>query len=875
LSIVSRDVDRDPNSEFEKRRAERYIAKIGVDASSPITILGVPLQLVDRDDGALQTAVPSIIEGFPLAKVLPCMEAAAVAFAVRGRSDTWDGLRWLCYLNEVDPRETADALRQLSSTVRRRGPETGVHRDLPARAAALLLWLIGQEIDEEAAASIDPGIDRVLTYERDYLLNPSRSFFPLERRHADAALSEQGVALITRIQRAKTFWPDPTFQAPKAFVDELRSVAARFDVATLNRGGGYSAEDHFFEELEPVLARCAPDLLKALVQRKLQSNSTCPAEARYWSAISAPRHFILAGDTEKVAAQSLRMSARDSDDGQEAFAASGLFMIELQELDTLSQFETVIAAGLKFISTDFREVLNTPTLQEVDELIARYRDGTSQQQHDLILLLSVNPIRFSDEAWAWLTDLARQSNHQLRGVLFRTLAIADSDRFGKMLIADGWSWHPMVDLWVNHYGTGVLIEAGTALPFDQLASRLAPWRLLEAARVRGADVAEVRLAAEIFGHILAAERIEEPDPGADLSLERSETESTPFVISVEPRSSGQEQNDPFASLRAAMDTDARVRVHRRATETAISRVNEARTGGASLYLTDVDPDDLEPVLRHAPEMVDRWLEGYREHTNDFRRRVRLAEAAYLALCEVLLARDPSRGAELWRGLRKALITRYIGPAGVEELLHMVFRAPESRPVAALRDELVDLKNCQTDQDLFKLAVAASYNGKAAWLASIVEADRASGLVWRQKRALVLNGFVTANTLSVDGAWPSGEVRTHHAKLRHRSAYRRLVEGCAHHWWRSYLAAGNPVDGYAAWILFLESADPRAWVWMWEDVRAQINTDAFFDRKIRHVRLNRSRLERAMAKKLETLDRTFLGHETVNGIGPWGVIERAS
>src|SRR5262249_34860735 len=157
---------------------------------------------------------------------------------------------------------------------------------------------------------------------------------------------------------------------------------------------------------------------------------------------------------------------------------------------------------------------------------------------------------------------------------------------------------------------------------------------------------------------------------------------------------------------------------------------------ASLYLTDVDADDMGPVVRHAPDMVARWLEGQHERNADFKRRVRLAEAAYLALCEALLTQDPARGAELWRALKATLAIRYIGPAQVDEMIHMIFRAPDSEPVAALREELLGLQNSNTDRALFDLCLAASYSGKGAWLAAAIEADRASSLAWRQKRALV-------------------------------------------------------------------------------------------------------------------------------------------
>ena len=158
LSVVSCEGDR--HSDELKRL-------IGSDSLGPITVVGVQLELVDQSSGLLKDVVPSIVEGFPLANALPIFETAAVALVVGDRSNCWDGLKWLCLLNEVDPDETAAALRNLSAEISRLQPEQGVHPDIPKRIAALLLRLTGQEEDEDAAVSMDPGIDHPLTYGKE------------------------------------------------------------------------------------------------------------------------------------------------------------------------------------------------------------------------------------------------------------------------------------------------------------------------------------------------------------------------------------------------------------------------------------------------------------------------------------------------------------------------------------------------------------------------------------------------------------------------------------------------------------------------------------------------------------------------------------
>ena len=786
LSVVSYDGD---------RRSDRLKRLIGIDTPGPITVVGVDLKLVDQSSGLLKAVVPLIAEGFPLANALPIFETAAVALAVGDRSNCWDGLKWLCLLNEVDPDETTMALRGLSEEVSRRQPEQGVHPDLPKRIAALLLWLTGQDEDEDAAVSIDPGIDRLLTYEKDYLPQPGRSWFPLERRHAHSVLTDTELPLHSRVQRTEELWLDPNFGPPASFVEEVHTAAICIDVEKLNRHEDLTSEDDDFERLESVLARSAPDMLADLIRRKMRSMATCPPESRYRSAIYATEHLVLAGQAEMEAARTLRLSGSGEDDDDSD--ANDLLLLEIRDMDSQAQFDALIHANLQFISDNFANILaitlRPPTPADVDVLIARHADGSLKQQRDLLTLLSILPVELTDTAWLWVERCAKCQDNDSRGFAFRILTHTDPVRFGQMLEADGWAWSRDEQDRVNCYGMAALIKATLDIPFDDLAPRLAPWWLLEAVRQRGADPTEVRLAAKIFGQLLDGK-------------------------------------------------------HR---SKAISYCAE----------------DFIPVLQHAPDIIEQWLEGYTEVTTDFQRRILFAGRAYIALCEALLAHAPIQGAQLCRTLCTPMIKQYIG--GVENLLYMVFRVPDSPTVTALRNELVGLEHCHTDQALFNLAIAASCNGKDDWLATLIEQDQASKFAWRRQRAAVLAGFTVNNTLPVEDAWPNGEIKTGYADLAQKAARYRWVEACARHWWRVYLASSDPTEAYAAWVLFLSSADRRCWVWKNQDiVEAAQESDDFFKLKMAHARLNQGKLENALKKREDKLDKNFLDRRLFEGVGPW-------
>ena len=50
---------------------------------------------------------------------------------------------------------------------------------------------------------IDPDLDRLFSYEKDYLRKPGQSWFPLERRHAEITLDDRELPLTYRVQRTK------------------------------------------------------------------------------------------------------------------------------------------------------------------------------------------------------------------------------------------------------------------------------------------------------------------------------------------------------------------------------------------------------------------------------------------------------------------------------------------------------------------------------------------------------------------------------------------------------------------------------------------------------------------------------------------------
>jgi hypothetical protein len=870
LRPISRDVRASgfgSTNDFEKQRAKRLIDCVGVDRSGPMTILGHAMTFVDYGDGVLGALVPSILEGFPLAPAASVIEMATINEMVGRGNAGLDGLQWLLILNEIDAEATAEALRAHARSVQQRLPETGISTRLSVRVARRLLSLTGYESDEIAALAIGPA-DQERSYENAYLASPATSFFKLERRHVDAVLGDATRPIYARLQRTKSFWSSPTFSPTPSVVDEIRRAASTIDPAKLDSAGSITIDDHAFGELEPVLARCAPDLLADIGRRKLLMLQDASREQRYWRAIAAPHQLMIANAESRKAARALRTRFTENEAGNELYASTQLLIVELHGEQGSTQASRIIEAGLEVFLNALGDIIAEPSSEQVDAVFTRFEQGTLNQQQTLLSLLLIYRAPLSEKIWTWLEAKACGHDPTTRGIAFRILERANADRFGRRLIEWDWTWSSADHYWCNHYGSGAIISGASSVPFDQIVPRLAPWRVLEAARLRGNDPADVRLAADIFGSVLVARTVPEVDPGSELAIDVGEPTAFPGSYVLRPRENEDTTNDPFAAITGAQEAQVQPDAWRRAVDTAYQRISQAQAAGANLYLSHISAQDLDPVWTYARPTFDTWTEGLDHLTSDFRRRVRLAELAFLAICETLLNNDPIRGVKLWRSLRQVTSMHHVGRGRVEDLIHIVFRVKDSPEVDLLRASLVDLRHCSSDECLAEIALAADLNGRRDWIESQIKSDHASPYVWRQRRAVVLSGFVSDNSVEDTADWPTGALKSSFDSLKVRAIGCRRCEAEAHHWWRAFLAAPTVEAAYAAWVLFLQTCDRRGWVWLHRDISAATTSGGSFDTKIAHAKVNQPLIDKQLESHDTDLARTYLGLNIVAGVGPW-------
>lgn len=826
-------------------------------------ILGKQFTLTRRADYSAADYIPNLLEGYPLAKAIPIFEMASIAQCIKDSKNLWTNLQWLSLLNEIDPEETIENLRKSSSIIRLREPEIGINRNLSSRAAAYMLWLSPLESDEIKAAEINNNSNGILTYENDYLLNPGTSVFSLERRHAKQVMRDPEILLRVKLQKVSKFLLDPEFEIPEEFKNEIIEASKSIDVSKLDSNINFTIEDHEFELMEVALARCSPKTLAKLMLKKLNQTKGLAGDSRFRRSIESNKHFILAGEKEARSAEILRLSAKDQDDKREWLISSHFFMLELYERSALAQAKTLLEADIENVWIDVRSVLKSISLEEAEVLVASYGQSNPEKIAILLFLIIDTPVYKSQTLWTWLTDLAQSENLVIRELSFRNLAIASKEKFGKHLLDIKWGWNAEYSEWENHYGSLALIEATQCEPIENVCHLIAPWLLLRSINKRGNIPFEIDTALSIINKIVLVDNQNLPDLGISVTIDL--TQSEPYLQSRNIKPIKDDIKDFLFE-----DIETRRERYQESLDIAKKRIDETRKNGASFYLFSFGARDLDPLVNHSPESVQLWIEGLESLSIEFRKRVNLSSSFYVSLCETLLELNPELGTKLWVGLKEVLhAVHFTGSAGVDVLLNMLFKCSYSETVGKLREAILAPQYSRTDEDLFSVVLAATLNNKSAWVDEMISKDKSSALAWKNKRAIVLEGFKSNNTLPVQNAWPDKALLTSYQVLLHKSAFRQNIEACSHFWWNAYLNSTDSVSGYANWVLFSKTADRRVWNWLSTE-QSNLAETPFEKRKALHVILNLKQLKNDIKKHEQRIDKKYLGLDFPEDFGHWSV-----
>jgi hypothetical protein len=829
------------NDEAAKHQAKLLSEKIGTVAPGMYLVLGVPMRLTEGQRDALSEAVPQLLLGKPLKLVRKVFVAAAVATAIAYGGKMWAGLKWLVLLNPIDRSEMQAELAMLSVAAKELEREPGVHSELAQRVSELLLWLTGDESLERHAHNQQKVRPEQLSYSTDYLADPARSFFALEYRHLHLLWRNADSPAIRKLQRAKAFLPDPTLTFPQEFVREVSAWGRALNLEAVNGDRQYSAEDHNFDSFLPSAARIAPKAMGDIVARWFKTFGGRADERRHWAALKVPRFSLLIEEREVKSIRDMRLKRPSTPESDERFILLSLLQGELLNAPIAEQLDLLVSEQEAFISVALADILRSPEVGTVKEFVYRWGLENARAVEVLCTYLWTHPTPIDDELFSRLVQHALSNGGGYQSLVFMALSACNAEAFGHALLNAGWKSLPTANEYLQEFGSKSLLAASAGTPLSDLSDQVAPWCLVDEAIERGGNLADLEVATGVIDRLLSLVEQSRFPTVARISVESIGARNS---VSIEPSLQHSSEDEDEDDVLKPFDLEGRWARDQAARETGEAYLRNAKSAGAVMATRVVSLEVARILVERCPEAISRWLDGLGESTQTLVSRINLAGGLFLALCEALLESKPEQGAQLWHFLRSHLRIRFVGIAGINELVLMLFRLRGSAEVLELKKRLYSIAENANDDTYRDLVLAAVSQGDSTWLKSAIATDEAASEPFRRKRALTLRGFLPVEE-PFQPIWREGECIGSWDMVRIRAQETMNQANQARYWWRSFLTAPNTRSAFCAWQIFLASADRMVWVWMDVDIKALKQDNELWRLKMLHYDFNLSALKSAI------------------------------
>lgn len=858
--------DDEENSAYA-RRQERLKLRIGRTEVGSLTVLGQHVEIINQTDKELPVMAAQLLQGRPLIETIDFLEAGAVHEAISG--EVVSEQRWINVLNTVDPEATAAQLRLRSEAIASLEPEPGIHIDLNRTVAAILLRRTGYPRDTAIAFEMDPRLGQMYSYEDDYLADPAKSFFRLERRHATETLSRTDVALRTRINRAKKFLVDPRLEIPEEFVQELVTKAANVDFGKMVPGRSRSHEDLEWQEYSLALARVAPDELARLERSRLRDFEGRSGDPRFGASMAALDLVLVAGAPESSVLQTLRMQESELPENLESSTQCNLLVTEIQIEEPLTQVRRIVEADLDTLFTSLPKACGIPSSEDLDELAREYATNP-QKLVRVAQLVGDKKVVLGEQAFDAFTALLCDDYKNLeREAVWILLGLNAPKRLGSILDNKGWSWSADKPYVVNRMGSYAIAAANRNAALSEIVHRLAPPTLLEVIADRRCDQADIASALELLNSAVLNPGTEEPQTPLYVSHDRTTADrSENYLFSHgDIREQGDEQERLRRFFRRVNNPDEHEERRHELASRYRDEIMKARRLGDHFYVEYVRPEYFDLVLQHCPEAVDPWLEGMMEMTPGFVRRVQSANGFFVSLCEALLCHFPQKGVALWRALRSCPTNVTFAVHGdMDRLLHALFASAPSAEAEAAMEEIYDIGEAWNDLELMNLVVAARIADRLDWLERMAASDADSPCPLHQRRAEFITPLLMVPDIAGDEGWPEGETgfdcRSKAWTLAQREAF-------ALHWLKSFARAKTTEKAHAAWQLFVECADRRVFSWMDDVLENDMEGESEWQEiKQRFVIQQMRRLRRAINEYEKNWKDTIAADRIPKSLEPW-------
>jgi len=837
-----------------------------------------------EDAGLLRLgmAALSVISHLPRGPFVPALTIASLADAVMNSPDKYDLLSWIIRTSQesVWTQIYTEVLRLQELNDR-----------VINQAAYRLLSFEGSEEAQRLQASFPEDLFPVHPLQELWGNDPCVSYSQWSEEICEECLHRTDLETQWIARQIKTLSTCPNFIAPNDLGARLEPLLESLDKNALWSTFGPSSEDHNYQEYEAALCAYAPretaDFIRGVVQKTHERTGMALRQISH----KLDEHYLLfdANELESVHQawqQFIERTEAWTDDAR--FIESWLFPHTIKHLAGQEQLRLLIGRPDDCHDlTGFEDHFLPPAdWQDIREVFLEY-------EHDIILLrrllwflsASANIIPediVEQEIYSYISH----ENSLIRRTALKIVYLSGNTSAIQSVIDCDWAWNSEKYSDENHWGSILLAEFGTSIPYEELRTRIHPSYLGYAVKCRGMNTDEIAEFAkdihaiwsilgegvpELPGDLPSAEIIPDSQDGSPLGRDWLIISSSLFSQSITFRSryaswGGILENDfqRVANFMNRQAWDNKYEEARKAFE--LARIQQIEAGnhwfGRQFY-----PDALDEVIQESPELASQWIDAIFDESRQSIRRVHLASSFYQCLCMRLFQTDPEQGQKVYWGLKKrgsGIVV--IGETGIAKIDYALFKAPVTHNIQ--NAWLKKLDECESDADLLKIAMLAQSGNGSEWLWSIIENGIASEVPLDRARASTLVGFYEGEqAISLIEQTMEREIGTWHRKLLESSQQLWQSNSWAKEWYSRCFSEESNDLAWRSFRLFLHCVDSRFWFWRDQfgtEQAGQSNTRTLF------IEDNHDTIKNRIKKNEEPLNRNFLGQKLLQGqqVWPW-------
>ncbi|MDM8568822.1 hypothetical protein QUF50_04800 [Thiotrichales bacterium HSG1] len=741
------------------------------------------------------------------------------------------------------------------------------------QAAYWLLTYYGSSEAYQLRQQLPP--DLFPKYERD-----SCNFYPWSKENYQDCLSRTRFSANNIVKYMQEVSLEPSLSIPNSLLQKLESIkeVSHENLATWM---GPTSEDTLLEETETTVCAFAPNILANILKKlanSLPKRNGYVLQKAAWSYIW--NNMLIMTGVEKEAILQAWTNALDEIGSYAAEVV--LFNCVIRDKNAEKQLEFLLTK--KEEMTYF--VKHKPVFKPLSPSVILSYLLKTQQGSDIIIsnvlsFVSANPQKVADIEQV-LTAHLKHNNSAIRAnvlhILFEFGSLA-----AEIINKNKWGYDQKNHYLENYWGSLILCEYGTNIPYLDLLPRVSPNLAGYMLEKRGCcekeilqyadflmkmwkDIQQESIPENIFENISKFKIVYDtqsndvnPDEYISFSDESgNRTIYSMYAIWGGMLRSSQRQQEPLKPLSLEEQENQRNEIRKSFNEVLM---NQPNWFGNIFW-----QHGLREVVVVHQDYVKEWINAVLPRTEQSTKILIICQAFYQALCSVLLEIEPKTGLKLYDLLQSSEKIQFIDvKTEIEAIIYKLFSVKCNDDIISKRWYSY-LDDCNNDQKLLQTAFVIQKTGRNDWLYKLIDKWLNSERMFDQARALKILGFLdqegTGEKLQ---NWINTQPDSwlHFVAKQSINSFNKNL--WAKDWFHDFLTNEDDIRAWGSFKVFLKCVDHRFWLWN----ESMITNNSVKDSRKQFYYENIEDIKKHIKENEKELKEKFLGMKIMKDqVWPW-------